>query len=147
MGVYIFQDIASNFSGDLELSDNGDLKLASSLETYKAVTNFMLRTDFEDYAPDGTVGCNLGSFVGATNDLDTHRDMEYNINRALQGQIFSKTDVSTDVIAIDVNEVACIVNIAGSYIVDNEVQHFDAIRLAYSFPFIEDAEPTPLTIT
>ena len=146
MAVYIHQDIATTFDGDLELSNNGDLKIGSSMETYKAVANFMLRTDFGDYAPDKSIGCNLGSFVGELNNSDTHQDMEYSINRVLQDQIFAKSDVTTDVVAMDVNEAVCIVNIAGHYIVDNQVQYFDSIRLTYLYPYIE-GQPTPLTIT
>lgn len=145
MAIYIHQDIATTFDGDLELSDNGDVRVGTSLDTYKAIVNFMLRTDFGDYAPDTSIGCNLGSFVGELNNSDTHQDMEYNINRVLQDQIFSKSDVSTDVVAMDVNDAVCIVNIAGHYIVDNQTQYFDAIRLMYSYPYI-DGEVTPLTI-
>ncbi len=145
MATYIDQDIASTFGGDIIIDSKGDLKISDALETHKAAANFLLRTDYGDYAPDRTVGCNLGSFIGELNNSENHDRMESLINRSLQNQIFSREDVSATVVPFDLEEALCIVEIAGNYLVSGEIVQSIDQKIAYSFPYIE-GEPTPLVI-
>ena len=145
MATYIDQDIASTFEGDIVLSPIGDLKIADSLETHKAAANFLLRTDYGDYAADRTVGCNLGSFIGELNTSANHDKMELLINRGLQSQIFSAEDVSATVVPFDIEEALCVVQIAGNYLVSGEIVYAIDQKISYLFPYIE-GEPTPLVI-
>lgn len=146
MAIYSDRDIETTFAGDIVLDRKGDLKLANALDTYKSAANFVLRTDFGDYAPEPTVGCNLGSFIGRPNNQDSHEQMEYLINKVLQQELFALTDARADVVPFDVNEALCVISIAGSYLVDGEIIYFDAEQMTYQFPFI-DGEPTPLVVS
>src|SRR5688500_2978996 len=111
MAIYSDRDLESSFQGDLEIDTKGDLKLANALDTHKAAANFVLRTDFGQYAPDRSVGCNLGSFIGKNNTPDNHRFMEYNIVKVLAERIYSPTDVVVTVVPFDVNEALCLIDI------------------------------------
>ena len=145
MATYIAQDIACSLGGDVVIGSNGDLKLADALETYKGAANFVLRTDYGDYAPNKNVGCNLGSFIGELNTEENHKKMETNINRVLRNQIFSSQDAFAVVVPFDLEEALCIVKIAGTYLVSGEfVQAIDQ-KMLYSFPYIEGS-PSPLVI-
>lgn len=145
MSIYVDRDIQVNFSGDLVIDQKGDLKLANSLDTYKGVANFILRTDYGDYAPDTSIGSNLGNFVGQKNTKETHSHMEYTISRALAGPVFVDTDVRVKVLPLDVDEAVCFVFLAGTFLIDGELTYVQQDRLTYSFPYIEGT-PTPLTI-
>lgn len=146
MALYIDRDIGIDFSGELQLDPKGDIKLANSLETYKSVSNFILRTDFGDYAPAPQVGSNLGSYMGKRNVREVHERMEYSIIKSLAGNIFNDTDVSVDVVPIDPYEALCIINLAGEFVIDGIITHVENDRIAYSFPFIPEGQLTPLTI-
>lgn len=145
MSLYVDRDISTNFSGDLMLDQKGDLAIADSLATYKSVANFLLRTDYGDYAPNTQVGSNLGSFIGALNTRSTHEHMEHSIIRGLVEDVFSTTDIDADVLPLDINEAICFVRIAGQYLISGEIVSVDQDTLSYSFPYIDGA-PTPLTI-
>lgn len=145
MSTYTDQDLAVTFDGDLILDGRGDLKLANSLESYKAASNFVLRTDYGDYAPDQNVGCNLGSYIGQLNTPKVHSSMEYSISKVLENEIFASSDVDITVVPFDVDEALAVINLAGYFLIDNEITYVQDERMAYSFPFI-DATPTPLVI-
>lgn len=145
MAIYIERDILSNFSGDIQVSSNGDIALANSLDTYKNACNFVLRTDFGDYQADGDVGCNLGSFIGEPNVQRVHDAMEYNINKVLRNEIFAPSDAIATVVPFDLEEALAIIQIAGQFMINEELITVEDDRISYSFPYI-DAHPTPLTI-
>ena len=146
MATYIDRDIETTFAGDIVLDGRGDIKIANALETYKSAANFVLRTDFGDYAPQPTVGCNLGSFIGQPNNSESHEQMEYLVNKVLQQELFTLTDARADVVPFDINEALCVVSIAGNYLVDGEIKNFNAVQISYQFPFI-DGNPTPLVVS
>jgi len=145
MALYVETDIASNFSGDITLDQKGDLAMATSLDTYKAVANFILRTDRGEYAPDVSVGSDLGVYMGSINNRDTHEHMEMYIVRALSNNVFSSKDVSADVMPLNREEAVCFVSIAGSYLISGEVTYVEQDIMSYAFPFMEGS-PTPLVI-
>lgn len=147
MAVYINRDIETSLEGDIELDTNGDLKLADPLQTYKSAANFLLRTDYGDYSPDRSVGCNLGSFIGKTNVPSTREFMENNINKVLQNRLYTLTDAIATVVPFDINEVLCVVNIGGSYLIDGTIRTVTDEKIAYTFPFIDGRYITPITIT
>lgn len=145
MGLYVDRDIQTSFDGDLEIDSKGDLKLANSLDTYKGAVNFILRTDFGDYAPTPTVGSNLGSFIGESNTKSVHSKMENTIARAIAGPILNDSDVSIKVVPLDVDEAVCFIFLAGKFLIDEKITWVQEDRIAYTFPYI-DGTPTPLTI-
>ena len=143
MGIYTARDIKSTFSGDISLNGRGDIDIGSPLESHKALANFWLRTDFGEYRADRSVGCNLGSFIGAPNTEESHSSMEYLVKSSLTREIFSPVDVDATVVAFDVDEALAVVNIAGTF--DNGSGKFISVdneKLIYFFPYI-DANPTP----
>lgn len=146
MATYTDEDIQLTLEGDIELSSVGDVKLANPLDTYKSAANFLLRTDFGGYAPDNSVGCNLGSFVGKLNTPENQEFMGYNINRVLKEQLFSPIDAEATVVPFDINEVLCLVNIGGSYLIDGIIQTVEGETLSYTFPYINGDHITPITI-
>lgn len=145
MANYTNRDIQSSFEGDILVSSNGDLELSNALDTYKAASNFVLRTDYGDYAPDGNVGCNLGSFIGELNIPKIHEAMEYNINKTLRNEVFSETDVTSTVVPFDTNEALAIIDIAGSFLIDGEFIQVENDRIAYTFPYI-GSKPSPIKL-
>lgn len=145
MATYYDQDIAATFNGDIILDGRGDIKIADTLETYKGAANFVLRTDYGDYAADKNVGCNLGAFIGEPNTPSSHAKMENSINRTLQNQIFSRNDAVATVVPFDTEEALCIVELAGTFLISGEFVEVVDQKIAYSFPYI-DGEPTPLVI-
>ncbi len=145
MATYIDRDLGITFNGDLILDGRGDIKLHDALETHKSAANFVLRTDYGDYAPDVNVGCNLGSFIGETNSERVHAEMENLINRAIRNQIFNRSDAVATVVPFDHEEALCIVEIEGTFLVSGELIQVENQKIAYTFPYIA-GEPTPLTI-
>lgn len=145
MAIYSTSDIASSFSGDLCIADNGDIQVGDSLETYKSAANFLLRTDYGDYAPNGNVGSNLGNYIGEVNKTETYSSMERDARNSLIIDLFEKTDVSVDVVPFDINEALVVVSLAGYFMVDNELTYVQDERITFSFPYI-DGNITPLVI-
>ncbi len=146
MALYKGRDIETNFDGDIELDTKGDLKLADSITTYKNAANFLLRTDYGDYAPDTTVGCNLGSFMGNLNSDVNREKMSFIVNKTLKEKVFSNTDVEAYVVPFDINEVLCVVNIGGSYLVDGIIKTIHGEVMTYTFPYMDGRYLTPITI-
>lgn len=146
MALYTNRDIQSSVTGDLVLDSKGDLDLADALDTYTSAANFVLRTDFGEYAPDSTVGANLGSFIGKMNTSDNHRFMEYNINKTLKEKIFSSTDIDNTVVPFDNNECICFIRIGGSYLIDGVITTVQDRVITYTFPYIDAEYITPLSI-
>jgi hypothetical protein len=146
MSIYYNSDIKTDINGDIVLDSKGDLKLANPLETTKSATIFLLRTDFGDYAPDKSVGCNLGSFIGSTNTPSVRSYMQSIVDNTLKNKIFNPIDVNATVVPFDINEVLCLVEIGGSYLIDGVIKNLYGERVVFTFPFIEGSFVKPLEI-
>lgn len=146
MAYYFEEDIGTSFEGDIEITPNGDIKLANPVETRSAVANFLLRTDNGGYAPDLLLGCNLGSFVGRLSNSENLQEMESNILRSLAEKVYSLADIDAVVVPFDINEVLCVVTLAGTYELSGAPQTINGERLAYTFPYIDGTHITPIVI-
>lgn len=142
MGIYNSQDIKTDISGAIVLSDRGDLDIASCIDTYKSAVNFVIRTDYGDYAPNKVVGCNLGAYIGEPNIDQMHKEMEESMNRSII-RIMNPEDFYSVVVPFDYNETVAYVFMAGTYLVDNEYRAFDQERVTFLFPYIQ-GDPTQI---
>ena len=131
MGTYTARDIYSNISGDIEVGANGDLKIASSLESVNSAINFILRTDKGGYTPDNRIGADLGTFVGDQLTSSMIYDMQ-------NSAIANLTEF-----VIDRPDIEIIVVFAGTYIdQDGNVLDVSPQTINYLYPYI-DGEPRP----
>jgi hypothetical protein len=146
MSLYSATDIETDFDGDLVLSPVGDVSLANPLVTHKAAANFLLRTNYREYAPDESVGCNLGSFMGKMNTRENAEYMESTINTVLKTRVFNLVDVNAKVVPFDIDEVLCVITIAGLYLINDALVSVEGETIAYAFPYLEGRFSTPFNI-
>jgi len=139
IGEYVQNDIQSNFSGDISIGNNGDIKLAGSYDTQVALANFWLRTDNSDYAPAPDVGANLGEFIGENNTRQTLQQMEEQTNDSLVRNIFFPEDVAVKVIPFDYDEALVAVQLAGDYFESGSFRKAVPTVFSYLFPYIDGA--------
>lgn len=140
--IYIAQDISTTFDGDLEVSANGDVKLADSYESHKSAVNFLIRTDKGEYRPDKRIGCNLGSFIGDHHTEEMHVAMEDTIRENISKFVLSPSDMQVHVMPLSENSAGVFLAIGGQYS-DNNGGILDTAApeiLVFDFPY-SDGEP------
>lgn len=143
MGVYSARDIYSTTNGDLEVGSNGDLKIATSVESISGAINFVLRTDKGGYVPDNRIGADLGTFVGQTMSSSLVYDMQNSALANLTEFVIDLTDIELRVFPLSNDEAGVIVAYAGTYIdQDGNVIDVDPQTINYLYPYIE-GEPQP----
>lgn len=146
MGIYTARDIEIDFSGELKVDSRGDIKLLSPIDTQKNLVNFWLRTDFGEYSPETSVGCNIGAFMGLSNTKEVLANLEESVESTLRTELFTPQDVIVHAVPFDYNEALVVVEFAGTYL--NTSGRFEDIqpqKIAYAFPYIEGTI-TPLTV-
>lgn len=138
MGVYIFFDLVSTLSGDLQLDTKGDVKLATTFDTQYQAANFWLRTDHGDYAAATEIGTNLGEFIGSRNSEETLEDVKDQVFDSLIKNLFYPEDIRVETVPIDQDEILIAVEIAGEYL-DKDAELIDIVPrvVAYTFPYVE----------
>lgn len=143
MGVYSARDIYSTTNGDLEVGSNGDLKIATSVESISGAINFVLRTDKGGYVPDNRIGADLGTFVGQTMSSSLVYDMQNSALANLTEFVIDLTDIELRVFPLSNDEAGVVVAYAGTYIdQDGNVIDVDPQTINYLYPYIE-GEPQP----
>lgn len=143
MGVYSARDIYSTTNGDLEIGSNGDLKIATSVESISGAINFVLRTDKGGYVPDNRIGADLGTFIGQTMSSSLVYDMQNSALANLTEFVIDLTDIELRVFPLSNDEAGVIVAYAGTYIdQDGNVIDVDPQTINYLYPYIE-GEPQP----
>jgi hypothetical protein len=144
MSIYILQDIQTSFEGDLEINSNGDLKLANSFDTEKALINFWLRTDHSEYSPNPDIGCNLGSYISEKMSKESINNIKFDVIHSLTRDIVSSEDLIVEVAPLTINELIIAVKITGTFLDRNgEELQTSPYLFTYSFPYIT-GNPTPL---
>ncbi len=144
MGDYFLSDIGTTFSGDLCIDSKGDLLLADSYNTQKNLTNFWLRTDQGEYVPNPSIGCNLGSFIGAQNSPKTISLIESQIFDVLTRNLWYTEDLKLRVVPLDREELMIALQLKGEFAnLSGEFKPIIPEVIAYSFPYI-DASPSPI---
>jgi phage baseplate assembly protein W len=144
MANYSDRGIALTFSGDLQISANGDIDLANSFETQKAAVNWFLRTNKGDYTPDRRLGCNLGTFIGKNISAEVLDQMESVCNMTLTKYSVHKADLRIDAIPIDHDNIGLFVSVGGRYLdEDGNLLASGVEILKYIYPYLE-GQPTPL---
>lgn len=143
MGVYSARDIYSTTNGDLEVGSNGDLKIATSVESISGAINFVLRTDKGGYVPDNRIGADLGTFIGQTMSSSLVYDMQNSALANLTEFVIDLTDIELRVFPLSNDEAGVVVAYAGTYIdQDGNVIDVDPQTINYLYPYIE-GEPQP----
>lgn len=100
-------DVKTTSTGDLEVDDSGDIKLASALETLQQDALFRLQTAHMDYEPDPYIGANLPSYKRNQNTRRTADYMKASVLESLtKDGRFSPGMVAVDVVPIAKNQVA-----------------------------------------
>lgn len=145
MAVYVHEDIKSTFAGDIQLDQKGDLAIADSKESHLSAANFILRTDRGDYLPNLNVGADLGTFIGRTNNVENHDEMEFKIYDSLTDQVWAPEDVKAIVVPFSTEEALCTIMLKGSFLLSGEIRTVHQETLVYNYPYIEGSV-TPLTI-
>lgn len=136
MALYPLQDLASTFSGDLLSNGRGDLLIADALDTIKSAVNFVLRTDHGDYAPRPEVGANLGSLIGELMSEEQQKIAESMITRSTTTNLLSPGDIMATVVPVSEQELACIIQVRGNYLISGQIQAVDSELITYSFPYL-----------
>ncbi len=138
MGSYFLSDISTSFSGDIQLDSKGDIGLANSVDTQKALTNFWLRTDHGEYVANPAIGCNLGSFIGSTNTRSTLGAIENQTYNTLVRNLWFPEDIQLKVVPMDTHEVMIAIQLKGEFFDEQGNPNIiTPVVIAYSFPYIE----------
>lgn len=143
MSIYSERGVATNFSGDIQLGANGDLKLADSYETQKAAINWFMRTNKGDYVPDQRLGCDAGRFIGDKMSRRAADQLESSALGNLTKFLVSRSDIDVNAIPIDSDTLGIFVTVGGKYL-DSDGNLLDPGTeiITYTFPYLE-GEPTP----
>jgi len=144
MAIYSERDVELTFSGDLQLSANGDIKLGDSFETQKSAINWFLRTNKGENQPDVRLGCDVGLSIGKNMTNGNLNLLEDSVLQNLVRFVIARTDVRVDAVPLDCEEVGLFVNVGGKYLDDdgNVIEGAQEV-LKYLFPYLE-GEFTPI---
>lgn len=147
MPSYILQDIGVNTSGDISISPNGDIELATSYETVKNTVNFLIKTDKGQYRPNQKLGCDLGSFIGAQSTAETFNSIEQFVYSNLTKFIIDPRDLQVHAVPLDQNNAGLFLVIGGSYFSSdgNPLTDDRPEVITYTYPFT-DGQPTLINI-
>lgn len=145
MSLYFLQDVEATDDGDLVVSENGDLKLASPLRTVAQAIDWTILTNKGELLSDVTFGSNIQTFYGSHNSIDNHRLMESQIKQQLRLQgLIDMNDLEVEIMPIEQDEAAILVTVKGSYL-DTEsltgaytryLPDFDGLVRGYLYPFL-----------
>ena len=145
MAIYADRDIKVSLSGDLEIDTKGDLALNESPESHVAAAHFLLKTDNGDYAPNPSLGANLGSIIGEPM-LEENLDYAEGLAlRVLQENVYSSEDIAVTVIPLDQHSAGCIVEAQGTYLISGQFKEVEPQVFIYDFPFIEGSPTVQVT--
>lgn len=106
-------DLKIDSGGDLVVSSNGDLKLATERETLEQDVMFRLKTDHADFTPSQYIGADLNSFVGEPNNRRTWNLVTDMVKLSLtQDGRIPASPLFVDTIPISINSVQVLVVIS-----------------------------------
>ena len=143
MAIYFLQDIECTDDGDLVLDIAGDLKIASPMRTVAQAVNSLMMTDKGDLRTEPSYGANIGAYIGSRNSTMTRSMMGRDINNALVQQgLVSPIDFTVEVIPVDVDKIAIMLDVNGSFVYSPEnyrgpllSDRTMGINMAYIYPF------------
>lgn len=103
-------DLLVDEDGDLELASNGDLTLATEIETIQQDVLFRLKTMHRDYIPNPYVGADLVSFIGEPNNERTAAYIKVHIITSLtHDNRIKPTTLYVEIIPIAIDKVHVVV--------------------------------------
>jgi len=98
-------DIETDNDGDLQVGDNGDLKLATPARSLTQAITMRLKTDHRDYI-DPFIGANLGDELGQPNNSFTAKSISEKCYLSLTNGLLPPGAVTIDVVPIALEKVA-----------------------------------------
>ena len=144
MAIYSERGIALDFSGDLQIGANGDIKIDDSYTTQKSAINWFLRTNRGDYVADQRLGCDVGRYIGEEMNRSILSQLEDSVLSNLVKFVSARGDVRVDAVPIDCESVGIFVSVGGKYLgTDGNLLEPGTEVLTYVFPYLE-GQPTPL---
>lgn len=143
MAVYSLTDIEVTDDGDLVLDKLGDIKVASPFRTVAQLINTVILTNKGELLAEPGFGANLQTYYGSKNNPYTHQMMESEIIEEIRRQGYiDLSDISVDVLPIDINEAALMVEMRGQFIDTETTGAFgrflpisDGVTFGYIYPF------------
>ena len=142
MTVYVGQDIEATTEGDLQVDGNGDLKLATYVNTVANTINFLLKTDKGDYRPDIEVGCNLGSLIGNSDVNETEILAKSFIREQFDKGYIDVGDYEIETLRVGPENLIILVSANITTFDENLELVESSVNLAFNFPYLEGALTT-----
>jgi len=144
MAIYSSRDILTNFSGDLQVSTNGDIKLGTSYETVRSAINFLARTDKGEYIPDNRLGCDLGTKIGENITQSLLLDIEDSTRENLTRFVVDRPDLEVHAVPLNHEEIGMFIITQGTYLNENGNKlDITPEVITYIFPYY-GGEPKPV---
>lgn len=137
MALYYGQDIKCDLSGDITLSNNGDIAIANSTESVLQHVAFRLRTSPDGFtASDSRVGANLAPFIGEQITDDLFQNIEDAIRLDITTFI-NNEDFFVAAVPVDEGQVMIFTKVDGLFIDSNGNTESNGFEATFSFPIFE----------
>lgn len=138
MAIYYGRDLTTDLSGDISLSGNGDIPLASSTRSTFQQLAFRLRTNPNDFSPTSRdIGANLGVFVGELINERLLSDIEDQIVLSLTDDFINLDDIKVFVVPIEDQEILVYTKVEGLFVDDLGLEESEGFEGIFSFPIFE----------
>ena len=138
MAIYFANDIQTNLSGDITLSERGDIALANTTQTMFQHIAFRLRTAPGGFtAPEGDIGSNLQLFIGQNINEDLLLEIEDQVRTSMVNDLINPEDFTITAVPVQEDEVFIYIKAKGLYVDENGEEESGGIEGIFSFPIYE----------
>lgn len=123
-------DLKVDEDGDLVVGDNGDLALATPVETIVQDIIFRIRTQHNDYELDPLIGANINIFLGEPNTRRNGDLIKEQVYHALtRDNRLRRPQFNVEVVPVGMDTVLILV------IITDRIDQFDGNNLLINFTF------------
>lgn len=139
MAIYPDRDIATGVDGDLVINDNGDIDLATSIESLEDLLKTIISTDLGEFSALRAFGADLGRLVGKNMSEVIERIPILIRDGLRRSNYIDPGDVYVDVYPIDHDKVMLFVDFKGTFINENgEEVAYPSTTLKFYFPYSKE---------